>query len=151
MPIDPSRLLPLTCEAAQEVLETMFFTTAAPAACAHAQPETLIAARVGFAGRPAGELSLTLSCGLARALAAGFLGVDFEELSEEAESQIACELANILCGAILSRVHPDCGVALEAPQLIIPRFEEDGRIHQCFLTPDGALTIALRLEKEPEH
>ena len=148
---DPSRLLPLTCEAAREVLETMFFTTAAPAACEHAHPDTLIAARVCFAGQPAGELSLVLSHGLARALAAGFLGIDSQELSVEAESQIACELANILCGVILSRVHPDCGVALNAPQLITPQFEEHSGIHQCFLTPDGAFTIAMRLEKEPEH
>ena len=150
MPLNESMLLPLACEAAREALETMFFTDAVPVACEHAPEETLVAARVCFSGEPTGELSLVLTRDLARALAAGFLGVDARELSAEEESEVACELANILCGAVLSRVHPDSRVALSAPVSVSPRFQDDGELHQCFQTPDGALTISMRLEKERE-
>ena len=148
MPLNESMLLPLAREAAQEALETMFFTDAVPVACEHGPAEALVAARVCFSGQPAGEMSLVLTRDLARALAAGFLGVDAHQLGAEEESQVACELANILCGAVLSRVHPDSGVALSAPESVIPRFPDDGEFHQCFRTPEGALTISMRLQEE---
>ncbi len=59
-----------------------------------------------FAGLPSGELRVMLSRELARSIAAGFLGSDPEEVTAEAEGQVGCELGNMICGAVLSRLHP---------------------------------------------
>jgi CheY-specific phosphatase CheX len=133
----------VACDVTREVLETMFFATAEPVPCRH--PETVadwIAAIVPFEGVPCGDLRVILSRRFAKAIASGFLGVETEEVTAEGENQIACELANMICGAVLSRLHPDSRVALRAPE-IIPASFDSGGTHQCFEAPEGMVAITM--------
>lgn len=125
----------------QEVLETMFFAEAEPVACDH--EGDCVAARVRFTGNPNGELTVMLSRTLALSASAGFLAEDNDEVTDEELHQVACELANIICGAILSRLHPNSRVSLSTPELSIP--DLDAAFHQCFATPDGMLAVSIRM------
>jgi CheY-specific phosphatase CheX len=143
----PSKIDPLSevaCAVTREVLDTMFFATAEPVPCRH--PESgadWIAAKVRFDGSPRGDLRVMLSRELAAIIASGFLGIELEEATDEKENQIACELANIICGAVLSRLHPDARVALDAPEVIPVEFVHTAGTHQCFETPEGMLAVTM--------
>jgi CheY-specific phosphatase CheX len=127
----------------EDVLETMFFSTAVAVDCRH-EPGS-IAARLRFTGDPSGDFELTLSSGVARQFACSFLAVDEPDLPSSAESEVACELANMICGAALSRIHPDSIVKLSAPALADPASPLAGA-HQCFETPEGVLSVTLRVD-----
>lgn len=126
----------------EDVLETMFFSTAVAVDCRH-DPQA-IAARVHFSGDPSGDFELTLSRGVARQFASAFLAVDEPDLPVSAEAEVTCELANMICGATLSRVHPDTVVRLTAPR-IADRAAPLAGAHQCFETPEGMLSVTLRV------
>jgi len=143
MPAEIEAVLATAVDALQEVLGTMFFSDAVPVACRHDAENDWISARVRFSGAPAGEMRLTLSANLAAVLAAGFLGIDESEVTGEAGGQVICELANMICGAILSRLHPDSLVALSAPELAPVDFGRPGGIHRCFAIPEGTVAIEL--------
>jgi CheY-specific phosphatase CheX len=149
-------VLPILRDVTGVVLETMFFSEAVPRSCDHAElnapgaQEEWISARVLFDGAPRGELRVMLSHELARFIAANFLGADPEEVSGDADGQVACELANMICGAVLSRLHPDAGVALSPPELLPGDFEISAGVHQCFDTPDGTLAVTMRVAEGAE-
>jgi CheY-specific phosphatase CheX len=138
------RLLPMIGEVTSEVLETMFFATAAAVECAH--DAAAISAIVHFEGEPSGALQVSVSPTLARSIAAGFLGLEPDEVTAEADGQVSCELANMICGAILSRLHPDSQVALDSPRLVASDAASQGKYHQCFESPDGMLGVTMRVQ-----
>jgi len=126
---------------AQDVLETMFFSPAEPVSCQHA--EEFVAVRVAFQG---GEMSVMISPELAVAASAAFLAEDPGGVTAEQLEMVSRELANILCGAVLSRLHPEERVALRAPEMAAPDFGSGAEVHQCFATPEGRLAITARLD-----
>ena len=125
-----------------DVLETMFFSTAVPVDSGH-DPGS-ISARIQFSGDPSGEFELTLARAAARQFATSFLGVDEPDLPPDAEAEVTCELANMICGAALSRVHPDSVVKLSAPYICDDAAPLDGA-RQTFETPEGLLKITMRV------
>jgi hypothetical protein len=143
MPAEIETVLATAVDALQEVLATMFFSDAVAAGCRHDVENDWISARVRFSGVPAGEMRLMLSPNVAVVFAAGFLGVDESEVTVESAHQVICELANMICGAILSRLHPDSLVALSAPELAPIDFDRHDGIHQCFAIPEGTLAVEL--------
>jgi CheY-specific phosphatase CheX len=135
---------------AAEVLETMFFTAAEPAACEHAWLGVAQTARVRFSGSHRGEMLLAVSAEAADPVAASFLGLEPDELTNTQRGQVIQELANILCGALLSRLWPESTLALSAPELA--NWEDwpaEGALHRCFLIPEGMVAILIRLETAP--
>ncbi len=126
-------------EAVQTILDTMFYTGCWEAA---AQPSDAVCARIHFHGEPSGEFEMFLERGAARKLAAAYLGLEESDLPEPAEEEVACELANMICGATLSRLHPDSVVRLESPELVAPRPEGERR---HFETPEGLLSVSMRV------
>jgi len=140
----PVDLNTLTRDVVCDVLETMFFSTAVisgPCACPH---QLARGASLEFHGAFAGTFFAMLTPGVARALAGACLGLSDEEITSETESQLACELANVLCGGVLSRLDPEASVYLSAPQPIngCPR-----HIGWCewLETPEGPLCVGLSL------
>jgi hypothetical protein len=146
-------LLSMAQQAVREVLETMFFSTAAPVDCRHSVPEKWLSSRVRFESAAlTGELTAMLSPELARSIAAGFLGEDSQEVGAQNAELVSCELANMICGTLLSRFHPDSQVALGAPELAAAGFGDGSAgVHQCFETPDGRLSITLRIDGQRSH
>lgn len=103
----------------EEVLEKMFFFSAAEEPCAcGGSPGGKIAARVGFAGDPPGTLTLWVTYEAALSIAADFLAIEACELQEEQVAAVVCELANMVCGSVLSRIESSATFRLSAPCLL---------------------------------
>jgi CheY-specific phosphatase CheX len=132
---------------AAEVLETMFFTEAEPAACEHAWLEDAPTARVRFEGSHRGEMLLGVSLEAADPIAASFLGLEPGELTAAQRRQVIQELANILCGAMLSRLWPESTLALATPEWATwEEWPGETVLHRCFTIPEGMVGISIRLE-----
>jgi CheY-specific phosphatase CheX len=146
------RLLP---ESAQQTLETMFFAMPDTLSLDPVRPAgELIAASLPFQGSPRGKFGLVASCSLARTLAANFIGCDEPaDLRSEQVTGVAGELANMICGAVLSSLESDANFDLGAPLAIEVGAEEPGPDFSagspsiCRLEfPEGTLVLFLAFE-----
>lgn len=112
-------------ESVDEVLEKMFFVRSFGDAPDTAdEPECI--AHVSFEGEPSGWLALCVTAHAARSVAADFLGEDEGDLSEHQIGEVICELANMICGSVLSRVERNARFHLAAPQLVRSGSQSDG-------------------------
>jgi hypothetical protein len=76
------------------------------------------------------------------------MGLDPGETPEAERSQVILELANIFCGAILSRVWPESRLQLDAPELTA--WADGDELHCCLEMPEGKLALAVRICQTPE-
>lgn len=143
-----SNFLHLCTQTVSSVLETMFFT--APMGLTEDDPEDPLQACVAFHGSPSGSLTLRLSRSAAQLLAEGFLGLDKNELNDTQTDLVVCELANMLCGSLVSQLESDQSFDLAAPQLLPPNTTQSPpaspTARQSFELEDGILTVSLHLE-----
>ena len=111
-------------DSVNEVLEKMFFVqTLGEASCSESAGPAAsdeIVVRLAFQGKPPGSLTLRLTAAAGRPIAAAFLGTDEEEVSDVQIAEVVCELANMICGSVLSRVESATTFHLLAPQLVPP-------------------------------
>jgi CheY-specific phosphatase CheX len=141
--------------ATKEVLETMFFTEV----LGDAEPLTALeshqlTARLSFHGAPPGAFSLRVTRQAARAIAADFLGLDQEEQASETQTgEVICELANMICGSVLSRLERDARFELSSPVLMSAAQAPEGTAAQAFCRAFdlgcGVLTVSLELQPGP--
>lgn len=137
-------------QAAQSVLEMMFFAGTEPGSPAAGLAELQVEVR--FDGLRRGALILEMPERCARAMAASFAGVpEAEALPQEAVHQVAAELSNMICGATLARVEPNGLFKLSAP-LVRPaagRAALEPEPSECWLQipamENGLLHLALIL------
>jgi CheY-specific phosphatase CheX len=153
----PSSLSPpaVLLEAAQFVLETMFFAESEPVAPPQPPPHPPILAAISFEGDRRGRLAIGLPESCARLMAASFEGIP--DVAEVAGTNVDCvvlELANMICGATLTRLHGDGLFRLGSPELDLQRGH--GPLSapcQCWLRiplmNDALLHLALELEDQP--
>lgn len=134
-----------------EVLETMFFDEPVAVPCDHGWIARVASVRMAFEGSHRGEFLLSVSPPVARSIAPAFLGIEAEEVTEIQSSQVLLELANILCGSVLSQLWPDSDLRLGAPETIqvegpIPLDKPIGdALHECFVLTEGMLSVSIRL------
>lgn len=134
-----------------DVLETMFFSEAETTPCDHAWLATAPGACVRFEGSHSGDMLLGISLEAADAIAGGFLGLDSPELTDTLRGQVLQELANILCGALLSHLWPASQLALASPEITawqewpVQELASETVLHRCFLLPEGMLALSIRL------
>jgi hypothetical protein len=101
-------------EALTHVLETMFFELPLDAVSKHSPEPGCIRASVKIAGSLRGRFHLAAELRLLGRLTQSFLGIDEGEApGEDQQRSVICELANMLCGAALSRLMPDACLTLE--------------------------------------
>ena len=143
----------LLSESAQKALETMFFTAPDRVSAEPQRPAgKLIAASLTFRGVAPGRFRIVVSDSVARTLAANFLGSDDEaRLRPGQVAGVVGELANMICGAVLSELETNANFDLSGPESIhfgagepgpdftagspsICRFEIDGGALVIFLT-----------------
>jgi CheY-specific phosphatase CheX len=136
----------------EDVLEKMFFFSPPEDPDAGSgSPEPEIAARVSFTGEPPGDLTLRVTRDAARSIAADFLAAEIYELQEDQVIGVLCELANMICGSVLSRVESATTFHLSAPCLV-PAEEmaqgvmSDAALHRVEMF-GGALTVAMTMDK----
>lgn len=113
-------------DAVAEVLEKMFFiriledpqaADVVPACAMDSRPAPEITVRVNFHGQPSGRLSLHLNCNAAQSIAGDFLGEEERGLEQRQIEEVVCELANMICGAVLSRVESTATFRLDSPAI----------------------------------
>jgi CheY-specific phosphatase CheX len=106
-------------ESVVEVLEKMFFIEAItdPPPEAAAQSRAVLVA-LAFDGDPPGVFRMSLARAAATRIAADFLGEDPDSLTGPQVEEVAKELANMICGAVLSRIENRVTFRLSAPDLI---------------------------------
>jgi len=126
--IESSVVHTLLLESMQTALETMFFAAPDSVSLDARRPAgALIAAKLSFRGTPDGWFWLVVSDSLARTLAANFLGCeDDAPLLPSGVSDVTMELANIMCGAVLSRVESGVNFDLGTPLSIPVSPQEPG-------------------------
>jgi CheY-specific phosphatase CheX len=135
----------LFTDSASDVLETMFFTCVLGET--ESEPEDPISARLDFKGDPSGSFGLSLSHAAALQIAAGFLALEESEIAQEQVSEVICELTNMLCGTLLSRLENESCFELQHPYLA-PVPEEQGYSHN-FELESGSLSVWLTLNETP--
>lgn len=81
-------------------------------------PETWLRARVGFRGSVDGLLEVLLPDRLSRALGGTMIGaVDASAITDDESVDVAGELTNVLCGALLTRASRDARFDLAPPHV----------------------------------
>jgi hypothetical protein len=105
--------------AVTETLETMFFSDAQPAPDT-AVPGGGICSVVRFDGDASGTLELRVSEFEANELAAGFLGLDPPDVNQTQIESVCGEMANMICGAMVSFASPQGHFALSQPEVLAP-------------------------------
>jgi CheY-specific phosphatase CheX len=145
----------LFTEMVSSSLETMFFTLPLDLLDPADIPEGAsegdeIESRLSFHGTPSGVFHLRISVSGARLIAAAFLGEDEDSLSRAETEQVVCELANMLCGSMVSRLESDRSIDLSAPELVptgtLDVLQGPLTVCQSFELERGFLTVSLRLE-----
>jgi CheY-specific phosphatase CheX len=135
----------LLAPAVDAVLETMFFSQS----LGPSDPDPGAAnlkVRVPFSGEFSGILEVRISHASAPSLAASFLGESEESLTESQTAQVICELANMLCGWIVSKPGPQGCFDLGSPELLSTGCEQPVGIPACqqsFAVENGTLTVSL--------
>lgn len=137
-----------------EVLEKMFFVPAmeeTPPEGAGVMPcEGQLAVEVAFEGQPSGRLVLCVSPCTARSIAADFLGEEADAMPEPKIGEVVRELANMVCGSVLSRVESATTFRLAAPRTLAAPpeapFDEGATVYAVNLS-DGVLTAMVTTER----
>ena len=133
-----------------QVLATMFFDEAVTAECEHSWLLGATSVHIGFDGSHRGDFWLTVSGEVAQSIAPAFLGIDAEETSEAQRGQVLLELANILCGSILSHFWPDSDLTLEPPEVVGAEVRLEGGVHRCFMLSEGTLAVSIQVSSSME-
>jgi CheY-specific phosphatase CheX len=136
-------------ECTATVLEKMFFVQPVDAgAPAFAGSDSDLICAVEFGGDPSGRLALRVSIGAARSIAADFLGEDEGAISGFQVGQVICELANIICGSVLSRIEGGTTFRLDSPRLLSTWKSScaDATVHSVVLET-GVLAVEFSTER----
>jgi hypothetical protein len=124
----------LILSSAEEVLGTMFFTPVfgrlKPDSPGSGDPECGGGVRLCFLGgthsdisAPGGHLDLEVSCAAAQLIASNFLAVE-GTVSAYRVDDVLCELANVICGNIMSTLASENGFAMLSPEMVRKRQEQ---------------------------
>ncbi len=105
-----------------------------------------IAVGVTFHGEPAGVMWLAIESDAARGMSANFLGVDPGEVSDDQVSEVICELSNMVCGAVLSRVATESVLSLDSPKPVpLEEISSGAGSRRWFALENGSLRVLLSL------
>lgn len=149
-----SEFAPLIDACCGDVLDSMYFTPIAEVQ--HDVPRAQmqeIAFALRFSGDICGRFSLGMPVSLARILTANFLGEEEDAVSPTDMQEVTGELANMLCGAIVSRIEGG-KFALSHPE---PVAEAEwaspaghDRVNSTLVTDFGDLQLSIFIEDQAQ-
>jgi CheY-specific phosphatase CheX len=142
--VEPATVEALSAAAA-DVLETMFFSPVLGEGVPAAPAASGVAARLRFTGGRSGIFSLRVSSGAAQIIAANFLGEETEHPDPGQVSDVISELANMMCGAVLSRMDREAHFDLGPPELV-ESLETAGSVSRAFDIGEGEVAVFLKVE-----
>ncbi|MEO8369926.1 MAG: chemotaxis protein CheX [Candidatus Solibacter sp.] len=131
--------------AVTDVLESMFFIeTFEESSESPEAPATEVEIR--FDGDPPGRFQMRLAPEAAQCFAADFLGEDAGSVSERQSADVALELANMICGAVLSRLESSACFRLDSPRIVLAGGLAEAAEASRFTveTGNGRLTAAIQ-------
>lgn len=129
-------------EAVEQVLETMCFSAVlGPCDTAQAQPFLDRSVSVDYSGAGCGAVLIGCDEAGARSLASNFLGE--EAIDEEQVEEFLGELANMVCGAVVSSLSGSGHYSLAAPKLISPVQMAGPEGLRCDFEIDGGILSVL--------
>jgi CheY-specific phosphatase CheX len=106
-------------DAVLEVLEKMFFIEPADQPLDPSAPAgPAVHVEMNFEGDPPGRFRMSLANPAAALIAADFLGENIDSVTAHQVDEVSKELANMICGAVLSRVESSASFRLSAPGLL---------------------------------
>ena len=134
--------------AATDVLETMFFSPViSEAAPGPETPAGALAARMRFSGGRAGTFAVRISASAAESIAANFLGEEFGHPASNQVQDVVCELTNMFCGSVLSRLDREAHFDLGHPEPVDPlEAAAPESVSRAFELGDGEVAVFLHLE-----
>ena len=135
--------------AVADVLERMFFIEVQGGIAEPPLEIETVTARLTFDGDPPGDFQMRIARRAADAVAADFLGEDAESLADQQRTDVTLELANMICGAVLSRLESSACFRLGKPQIVDGDTGSQGWAGGTRYTVDtgrGPLTVAIRME-----
>jgi CheY-specific phosphatase CheX len=138
--------------AVADVLESMFFLEAVGEAAEPPPEAETVTAHLSFEGEPPGYFHMRLARSAASAIAADFLGEDSESLTPQQSTEVTLELANMICGAVLSRIESSASFRLGTPQIATGDPVGQGPVEETRYTVEtgsGRLTVAIWMETRP--
>ena len=113
---DQGRLREQLAESTRSVLETMCsLIPSLDEGLSEDQREQLECVEVKFTGPLKGSLVMAAGQDAAEVLAPAFLGMDSEEMAPDSVAAVLAEMANMICGATVSRMEPDGRFSLTMP------------------------------------
>jgi CheY-specific phosphatase CheX len=135
--------------AVTEVLDCMFFIDVLGEVAEPPPQAETVTVQVNFEGDPSGYFQMRIARPAANAVAADFLGEDLESLTIRQSTDVTLELANMICGAVLSRVESRAAFRLASPEVVADDTvqRKSGEQTRCTVdTGNGALTVAIQME-----
>lgn len=140
-------LIPECCA---EVLEAMYFTTVldSPLEAPQAVPDAgaALAFSLRFDGDISGRFGLHLPLATAHTLAANFLGEADGDVSSNQVGEVVGELANMLCGSLMSRVEGEHKFILSHPEPSAVPSNADDILISMLETDCGAIAVWVSVE-----
>ena len=135
--------------AVADVLESMFFLDAIGEAPEPPPDAAMVTVHLTFDGDPPGSFLMRIALPAADAIAADFLGEEAESLTPQQSTDVALELANMICGAVLSRIESRATFRLATPQIAADDTGQQRPAQETRYTADtgsGTLTVAIQME-----
>jgi CheY-specific phosphatase CheX len=132
-----------------DVLESMFFLDTVGEAGEPPAGADTVTVHLSFEGDPAGCFQMRVARPAAIAIAADFLGEDAESLTPQQSADVTLELANMICGAVLSRIESSATFRLGAPQAVAGETGEQSLAEATRYTVEtgcGTLAVAIQME-----
>lgn len=135
-------------ESVREVLETMFFSDVF-GNLEEIPPAQFLRAELAFRGTPSGRMGVQVTAESASRFTADFLGVETDEVTDRAVGQVLCELANMVCGSMLSRMDCEKRFDLSSPELVGTMDVAAPPLRSAFALEDGAIVVDLDFAAAP--
>jgi len=112
------------------------------------QRERLACVQVKFTGTVKGSFLMAAEEDAAQLFAPAFLGIDGEDLSAGAVQEVLAEMANMICGAAISRIEPGglFSLSTPAPSAPLPP-PENCAAELDFDCGCGSLIVQLQIEQ----
>jgi CheY-specific phosphatase CheX len=135
--------------AVANVLERMFFLEVLGEAAEPPPEAETVTVDLSFEGDPPGRFRMRISRPAANTVAADFLGEDAGSLTDRQSTEVTLELANMICGAVLSRIESSASFRLGTPQIAAGDTGKQRPAEETRYTVDtgsGALTVAIQME-----
>jgi CheY-specific phosphatase CheX len=137
-------------DSAAEVFETMIFACVGEEAEMSGEAASAaVSARLRFHGDLSGRFGVRMSRDTARKVAASFLGEEEDAVSGEQVGEVVCEVTNMVCGSMLSRLEGGGRFHLQPPELAPWERAADAagwNVCHTYGLEEGSLTAWLELD-----